>query len=115
MPSRTPINLFVVTAMRLASRRSIPALLCIALLFAGGNAMATESRHLAADGGGTTDSNTTVADRSDETATETDDEATTAPARRATQKAKPAATSHGAGGNRSAAPRWHSFLPGMFR
>ena len=48
---------------------------------------------------------------------ELDADAAAAPARR-TQKAKPAPTpraSNGGGSNRSSTPRWHSFLPGMFR
>ena len=95
--------------------RLSPILLSVALLCASGQLMAMESRHMDPDGSGSCPENTTA---SNDTTDDADADAAAPPARR-TQKAKPAATPRasngGGGGNRSSAPRWHSFLPGMFR
>ena len=70
-----------------------PMLLCLALLVASGHAMANESRQ----------SESQVADRG-------------APPRQ-TQSATPAVSGspRATGGTRTNPPRFHSFLPGMFR
>lgn len=95
--------------------RLSPILLSVALLCASGLGMAAESRQLSPDGDGNCPE---TAAASNEAIDETDPDAAAAPARR-TQKAKPApATRAGSGhaaGQRNTAPRWHSFLPGMFR
>ncbi|RZA20706.1 MAG: hypothetical protein EOP93_05270 [Lysobacteraceae bacterium] len=93
--------------------RLSPILLSVALLCASGQVLAAESRQMDADGSGTCPDSTTA---SNDATDETDVDAAATAARR-TQKAKPAAAARGGspGGNRSAAPRWHSFLPGMFR
>jgi hypothetical protein len=96
--------------------RLSPILLSVALLCASGLGMAAESRQLSPDGDGNCPE---TAAASNEATDETDPDAAAAPARR-TQKAKPApATRSGGGGSaagqRNTAPRWHSFLPGMFR
>ena len=102
--------------MRLSQNLSSAALLSVALLYASGPLMATESRHMGPDGSGSgtcPEAATAASDATDEA----DPDAAAAPARR-TQKAKPAANARGnggGGGNRNSAPRWHSFLPGMFR
>ena len=95
--------------------RLSPILLSVALLCACGQVMAAEARHMGPDGSGGTCPDTAAANTDRNSDDDTDNEAVAAPVRRP-QKAKPAPTSHGnAGGNRSTAPRWHSFLPGMFR
>lgn len=96
--------------MRLRPLR--PMLLCLALLAASGHAMAYEARQAPAD------------DICPDTATagsteRTDDsqlDGAVAPVRH-TQKAKPAvsASPRATGGTRTNPPRFHSFLPGMFR
>jgi hypothetical protein len=95
--------------------RLSPILICVALLCASGQGLAAESRQ-ATDGDGSCPE--TVSAGNDVT-DETDADAAAAPARRTTQKAKPApaarAGGSSGGGQRSSAPRWHSFLPGMFR
>jgi hypothetical protein len=95
--------------------RTSPFLLSIALLCASGQVLASESRQVGPDGDGNCPE--TVATGNDVT-DELDPDAAAAPARRA-QKSKPAPASRASGGNggvqRSNAPRWHSFLPGMFR
>jgi hypothetical protein len=94
--------------------RLSPILLSVALLCASGQVLATESRQMDPDGGGSCPESTTA---TNDAADEVDADAAAAPARR-TQKAKPAATPRASGGgsaNRGNAPRWHSFLPGMFR
>jgi septal ring-binding cell division protein DamX len=99
--------------MRSSQISKCAALLSVALLCASGQALAAESRPMEPDGISCPES----ANASSEAADDADADAIAAPARR-TQKAKPAATSrasNGGGGNRSSAPRWHSFLPGMFR
>ncbi len=98
-----------VTAMRPLSL--LPALLGIVLLGACGLTLAAESRQMAADG---TEScpETAAAERADDA--DADPNAPATPVKR-TSKAKAAAAPRASGGNRSTAPRWHSFLPGMFR
>jgi len=95
--------------------RTSPILLSVALLCASGQALATESRHMDPDGSGSCPENTTAGNEATDDA---DPDAVAAPARR-TQKAKPAAAtpraSNGSGNRGGGAPRWHSFLPGMFR
>ena len=96
-----------VTPMRLS-----PILLSVALLCASGQVLASESRQLGPEGDGSCPETSTATSESPE-----DADAAAAPARR-TQKAKPtpaARASGNGGGQRSSAPRWHSFLPGMFR
>jgi hypothetical protein len=76
--------------------------------------MAAEARAMEPDGANSCPENTTAGN---ETTDEADPDVAAAPARRS-QKAKPAANARsngGSGSNRNAAPRWHSFLPGMFR
>ena len=95
--------------------RLSPILLSVALLCASGQLMATESRHMGPDGSGSCPE--TVA-AGNEVAEDADPDAAAAPARRTQKTAKPATNARsngGSGGNRSTAPRWHSFLPGMFR
>jgi hypothetical protein len=88
-------------------------LLSVALLCAAGQVLATESRQLGPDGSGSCPESTTG------TLDEADSDAAAAPARRAPHKVKPTTpAARGAGGSngqRSTTPRWHSFLPGMFR
>ena len=95
--------------------RLSPILLSLALLCASGLGMAAEARQLSPDGDGNCPE---TASASNEAADEVDPDAAAAPARR-TQKAKPAPAARagggGAAGQRNTAPRWHSFLPGMFR
>lgn len=90
-------------------------LLSVALLCASGLTMAAESRLLSPDGDGSCPE---TAAASNETTDGTDPDAAAAPARR-TQKAKTTPAARSGGGNgagqRNSAPRWHSFLPGMFR
>ena len=67
-----------------------------------------------ADGGNACPETTTA---STDAVDEVDADAAAAPARRA-QKTKPTPTpraSNGGGGGSRSTPRWHSFLPGMFR
>ena len=86
------------------------SLLSIALLFACGSAAATESQQLTTDGNSSCpDSATSSAERSDIS----DPDPATAPPIRHTEKAKTVVTPRSS--TRSVAPRWHSFLPGMFR
>ena len=96
--------------MRLLS--PIPALLSIVLLGACGQALAGEARHMAADGGSCPDSAAAGNDRMDDA--EADPNAPATPAKRS-PKAKAVAAPRDSSGTRSTAPRWHSFLPGMFR
>ncbi|MEO5628889.1 MAG: hypothetical protein ABIQ62_03855 [Thermomonas sp.] len=84
--------------------------LSITLLFACGAAAATESQQLATDANSSCpDSATASAERSDSG----DPDAATATPVRHTEKAKTVVTPRSS--TRSAVPRWHSFLPGMFR
>lgn len=91
--------------------RPSPILLSVALLCASGQVMATDSRQLEQDAGNSCPENAAASNEAAD-----DPDAAAAPARRA-QKTKPAATPRASngGGNRSSTPRWHSFLPGMFR
>lgn len=95
--------------------RTSPILLSIALLCASGQVLAAESRQTGPDGDGNCPETTTA---SNEIVDDVDADAAAAPAR-PTQKTKPAPAARASGGNgggqRSSAPRWHSFLPGMFR
>ena len=95
--------------------RLSPILLSVALLCASGFGMAAESRELSPDGDGSCPETTAA---SNETTDEVDADAAAAPARR-TQKTKPTPGARSGGGNgagqRNNTPRWHSFLPGMFR
>ena len=94
--------------------RPTSILLSIALLCASGQLLATESRQMDADGSASCPETTAA---SNDVADEVDADAAAAPARR-TQKTKPAPTpraSNGGGGGSRSTPRWHSFLPGMFR
>jgi hypothetical protein len=94
--------------------RPSPILLSVALLCASGQLMATESRQMGPDGGGSCPESTAAGN---EVVDETDPDAAAAPARRTQKTSKPAATpkASNGGGNRGGTPRWHSFLPGMFR
>jgi len=94
--------------------RLSPILLSVALLCASGLVMATESRQMGPDGSGSCPDSTSV---NNDAADAADNDAAAAPAaRRSNQKPKPTPTVRGGnGGQRSNAPRWHSFLPGMFR
>ena len=101
--------------MRLPTLR--PMLLCVALLVACAQATATEARQTGPDGSGSCpDSASNSAEHPDE-AEASDDSATTAVRR--TQKTKPAPSASpratSGGGGRNTPPRFHSFLPGMFR
>ena len=93
-----------------------PMLLCLALLLACGHAVATESRQMGPDGSGSCpESAATGSERTDEA---DGDEANAAAQARRTPKAKPAAaaTPQASGGRTGGTPpRFHSFLPGMFR
>jgi hypothetical protein len=95
-------------------RRSSPILLSIALLFAGGSAAAAESQHLSADGSTSCpDSAATATDRNE--LGDADSANAIASPVRHSEKAKTLVTPRSNGGNRANAPRWPSFLPGMFR
>lgn len=95
-------------------RRSSLILLSIALLFAGGYAAAAESQHLSADGSASCpDSAATNNDRNE--LGDTDPATAGVAPLRHSEKAKTSATPRSTSGNRASAPRWHSFLPGMFR
>ena len=88
-------------------------LLCFSLLLGCGQAAATESRQMDANGDSAcADGSQTDTPRIDDT-----DDAGTAPARRAPQKSKSPATAtpRTSGGGPRSPPRWHSFLPGMIR
>lgn len=86
----------------------IPALLSVVLLGACGQVFAVESRPVDAEGNCPETAN---AGNGRSVDAESDPNAPAAPAR----NGKAAATPRSSGGNRSSAPRWHSFLPGMFR
>lgn len=96
--------------MRLHSLR--PMLLCLALLAASGHAMANESRQAPADDACPDTSAASSSERADDPQADE----TVAPARQP-QKAKSAvsASPRATGGTRTNPPRFHSFLPGMFR
>lgn len=94
--------------------RLSPILLSVAMLCASGHGFAAESRQ-GVEGDGNCPE---TANANNDATDDTDADAAAAPARR-TQKAKPAPAVRAGGGSssgqRSSAPRWHSFLPGMFR
>lgn len=94
-------------------RRNSLILLSTALLLGAGYASAAESQHSSADSNPSCpDTAATSNDRNE--LGEIDPATTTvAPVRRA-EKAKILVTPRN-GGTRATAPRWHSFLPGMFR
>ncbi|WP_240095580.1 hypothetical protein [Thermomonas flagellata] len=89
----------------------------IATALCGGPALAADARHQAADGSGSCPESETPATSSPvERADEAEfDPAGAAPVPRSGKPHAPALLAPRAGGSRSAAPRWHSFLPGMFR
>ncbi len=88
-------------------------LLSIAILLACGYASAAESRHMSADGGGSCPENSAASnDRGD--LGDADSATPTAVPLRQSGKVKIAPAPHGSA-TRASAPRWHSFLPGMFR
>lgn len=94
-------------------RRSslLPAFFWIAFAGVSGQAMGAESRHMSANGGESCPETTsTGAFRG----TDAEPEAS-APATPAKRSSRPTAAPRASEGNRSTAPRWHSFLPGMFR
>ena len=85
----------------------------LVLLAASGQAMAFESRQSAAEDACPDTSAIASTERTDDVQA---DEAVV-PAARQTHKAKPAvsASPRATGGTRTNPPRFHSFLPGMFR
>lgn len=87
-------------------------LLCLALLAASSHAMASESRQAPMDDACPETATTTSTERPDEV--QPDDPAVPA---RQPHKAKPSvsASPRATGGPRTNPPRFHSFLPGMFR
>lgn len=88
-------------------------LVSIAILLACGYASAAESRHMSADGGGSRPENSAATnDRGD--LGDADSATPTSVPLRKTEKVKVTPAPHGSG-TRASAPRWHSFLPGMFR
>ena len=89
-----------------------PTLLCLALFTASGHALASEYRPSPSDDACPENGSTSITERTSDGLV--DDPAMPA---RQTQKAKPAmpATPRATGGARSTPPRYHSFLPGMFR
>ncbi|MEO6155579.1 MAG: hypothetical protein ABIP16_07620 [Thermomonas sp.] len=96
-------------------RHRSPILLSLALLFACGcgYASAAESRHMSADGGGSCPETTATSNDHNDIG---DTDAVTpavVPVPRA-EKTKTVAAPHSSG-TRATAPRWQSFLPGMFR
>lgn len=94
-------------------RRSslLPALFWIVLAGVSGQAMGAESRQMSANGGESCPETTAAtAFRGADADSEADVPAT--PVKRATRSPATPRTSEG---SRSTAPRWHSFLPGMFR
>lgn len=100
--------------MPLSDRRASLALLCLALLCTSGTTLAANGRLLSADGGSACPEADPATASGNERLDDPQGDATGAAAVRRTPKAKPAATPRAAG-NRPVAPRWHSFLPGMFR
>lgn len=89
-----------------------PMLLCLALLAASGHVSAIESRQSAADDACPESAATGSGERSEDSPVDEPGAAV-----RQTQKAKPAvsASPRATGGTRTTPPRYHSFLPGMFR
>ena len=96
-------------------RRSSPILLSIALLFAGGYASAAESQHLSADGGAACPDSTAATGNDRNDLGDADPATPTVAPVRHSEKTKTLVTPRSNGGTRATAPRWHSFLPGMFR
>ena len=89
-----------------------PMLLCLVLLAASGHAMANESRQAAVDEACPDTGTASASERADDAADEP-----AVPVRQ-TQKVKPAVSASPratGGGPRTSPPRFHSFLPGMFR
>lgn len=93
--------------MRIA-RHPFPVLFGLILICAGGHA-AAQGRQMGADGSGSCPETSAASERLDEG----EGDPSTATHRR-TQHNKPAVVAP-RGSTRPAAPRWHSFLPGMFR
>ncbi|MEO5962023.1 MAG: hypothetical protein ABIO75_04715 [Thermomonas sp.] len=95
--------------------RSSPILLSIAFVFACGHAAASaaETQHMSADGSVSCPDNNAASNDRGELGDVDPGNTTVAPVRR-TEKAKAAAPPRSSG-TRAAAPRWHSFLPGMIR
>ncbi len=87
-------------------------MLSIVLLGACSQAVAVESRQMASDGSESRSEGLSGGERAD--GSEADPNVPETQAKRS-EKAKAAASPRTGGGNRSTAPRWHSFLPGMFR
>ena len=89
-----------------------PMLLCLALLAVSGHAMANESRVSAVEDACPDTGTASTSERSDDI----QPDEPVAPVRQS-QKAKPAvsASPRATGGTRTTPPRFHSFLPGMFR
>ena len=87
-------------------------MVCLVLLAAGGQAMANESRQASTDDACPEAAAANATERTDDGQADE----MVAPARQ-TQKAKPAvsASPRATGGTRTSPPRFHSFLPGMFR
>ena len=88
----------------------------IAAALCGGPALAADARHLAADGSSScpeseVPATSSTVERTDEAEF---DPTGAAPGPRAGKPRAPLVAPR-AGGSRAAAPRWHSFLPGMFR
>lgn len=100
--------------MRQSPLRPLP-LSCLALLLACGQAAAVETRQLGPDGAGACpEASATAGDEVDDDLGAT----TTTPRHPAQPKTTAPATAPrpAASGNRATnPPRWHSFLPGMFR
>lgn len=103
-----PHSAFLVTPPMRIARHPLPALLCLILLSAGGHA-AAQGRQMGADGSGSRPDANAGGERLDD-----GEEEAAAAAQRRAQQAKPAVVAP-RGSTRPAAPRWHSFLPGMFR
>ena len=96
-------------------RRSSQILLSTTLLLGCGHATASavETQQISADAGNACPDNTAAANDRVELGDSDPSAATVAPVRR-TEKAKAVAPPRSTG-TRAAAPRWHSFLPGMIR
>ncbi|HQY83142.1 hypothetical protein [Thermomonas sp.] len=93
--------------------RLSPILLSLALLCASSQVLAAESREIEPDGNGNCPD---AAPASNDGVDDPDGDAAATPVRRAQKaKAAPAARGGGSSSQRSSAPRWHSFLPGMIR
>lgn len=95
-------------------RRSSPILLSFALLSAGGYASAAESQHLSADGSPSCPDSAAASNDRNELGDADPATVPVAPVRHS-EKTKTLVTPRSNSGTRATAPRWHSFLPGMFR